>query len=346
MLLTEDQRNLFATLIVDHLNGQFYGTAAMDLFGAQVLRTVPSRSGPFRDAHSFIVHMESELTSALFVKVLREVDKSGLLAELQALADRLERGELRWGAQPGAEILWMPLDQPFADRSALRTVVQSMAIGVGPPAIAIEAPAGHGKRTMCAYVEDLARQHSVVPVVNHLRRTGDACVVEYLVTRLRMSIPLSAPVFTLDPRRQARLLARDADGGRPTWFVVNLQGSEQDEGVLAFVDELLNEVQQDPLYSGGLRMIVLADDLLASGLNNLPDAAHRHTLPEITCAELEQWFALALPGRSATDYAKAAAMVLEQVDAWKPSPHMRLSYVAQHCAAVHRHLTGVLNGHR
>jgi hypothetical protein len=67
-------------------------------------------------------------------------------------------------------VLWVPAAWPFADRELLRAVVCAIARGDGPAAIAIDAPAGHGKRTMCSYIEGCARRHGVLPIVEPLGR--------------------------------------------------------------------------------------------------------------------------------------------------------------------------------
>jgi hypothetical protein len=200
---------------------------------------------------------------------------------------------------------------------------------------------------MCSYIEDCARRLSVATVVEHLRRTGNPHTVDFLANSLRLAMSREVTMSPLDPRRQARLLARDAAQlAIPVWFVVNLQDPLQDDGVLGFLDELLDQVRSDSVIAQSLRLTVLANDLSALDLTNLPDGLHRYTLPEIAHDEIGEWLERATPGLDKHKYALAARNILEVVDEWGPAPEMRLKYLAQHCVAAHGVLTGALNGRR
>ncbi|ADJ48157.1 hypothetical protein AMES_6332 [Amycolatopsis mediterranei S699] len=347
-MLTEEQRRQIVPLIVDHLGVNLSGSAAIDLFGVDAVRLVPAGLNDYRRASALLDHTLAAVDWVAFARVVETVDRAGVLVEVHHLVEALRRSRIQWNAV-GAGDLWVPVAWPFADRRALRQIVYEIALGAGPAAMTIEAPAGHGKRTMCSYIELCAQRHrKLVTVVEHLSCFDDPGVLDSVVTQLRMWVPArpgARGTTHHEPERRAAELARDlardaALGGTPVWFIANVLEAELDDGVLRFVDELLGQVQADPLVAKGLRITVLADDIAALGLTNLPGLDDRHTLPDITEPEIAAWLRDAAPGRDRRLYDLAARMVLTDVDARTHTPRMRLRLLAQQCVIAHRQLAG------
>ncbi len=346
MVLTAEQRMQLVPLIVDHLGESRSGVAAIELFGPAAVREVPAGLNDFRHATWLLEHVLNAETPAGFVAVVTAVDPAGQLPEVHLVVERLRIGQLPWGGA-GVDELWMPARWPFADREGLRTALCDTARGLGAAAMTIEGPAGHGKRTMCSYLEHAARKHGVyTPVVEHLQRLDDPGVLDALVTQLRLTLGVRSEVVSphVEPQRRAvalaRELARDAAfSPTPVWFVANVLEPVLDDGVLVFVDELLRLVQDDPVLARGVRVAVLADFATVS-LRNLPGVEHRHALPEIAEGEVARWLAAAAPGKAQALYDLAACRVIDQVAARAPTPRLRLRHVALQCLEAHRVLAG------
>ncbi len=345
MLLSDEQRKQLAVLIYRTLGSS---GAAIDLFGHAAVAALPPNLNNYWTAVALLDHVLSEPQPERFVRVVRMLDPAGSLVEVHSLIVGLEQGEITWNGTSGHD-LWVPAEWPFADREDLRAVLCDVAKGTGPATMAIEAPAGHGKRTMCCYIERCAKQHNVPVVVEHLRWFGDPGALDSLEMQLRLKVPRRPGARDSghhEPERRAvvfaRELARDAamaHAQAPLWFVVNVQEPVLDDGVLRFVDELLGMVRADDLVARRLRVTVLADDFTALGLVNRPLA--RHVLPEIAEPEIASWLEAVAPGKNKRLYELAATVVTEDVASRQPSPSMRLRVLAQHCVLAHRQLMTV-----
>jgi hypothetical protein len=343
VLLSDEQRKQVAELIFRTVGS---GGAAIDLFGHAAVAALAPNLNNYRTAVALLDFVLNEPAPDRFVRVVRLLDPAGSLVEVHSLIAALDRGEIAWKGTSGND-LWVPAEWPFADRDDLRVVLCDVAEGTGPSTMAIEAPAGHGKRTMCHYIERCAKQHNVPVVVEHLRRFGDPGVLDSLEMQLRLKLPRRPGArgsVHHEPERRAvvfaRELARDAAMAQaPLWFVVNVQEPVLDDGVLRFVDELLGMVRADDLVANRLRVTVLTDDFTALGLANRPAA--RHVLPEIAAPEITRWLEAVAPGKDRKLYELAAAVVLEDVTSRQPSPNLRLRWLALQSVAAQRQLMAV-----
>lgn len=341
MLLTDEQHKQVVYLITEYLGEGRYGQVARDLFGPEALRVVPAGLNPHNHA-KWLLDWSLALPKAdTFVNVVLKVDAAGELVRVHQLVGHLRSGQLDWTGLGTGE-LWMPAEWPFADREPLRTKLCDIARGNGPTASTIDGPAGHGKRTMCAYIDHCARRHGVfTPVVEHLQRLHDNRMVDYLADQLRLKLGVVVPpAIDPEPERRAVTLASNIGGfavhsRTPVWFVANLVEPEQDAGVLKFLGELLRQVQTTPLLAKKLRITVLAD-FAAVALENLPEINSRYTLAEISEAEIAGWLAAAVPGKDEAYYRHTADQVISHVTALAPTPRMRLRLLAQKCVDAHR----------
>lgn len=341
MLLTDEQHKQVVYLITEYLGEGRYGRLARDLFGPEALRAVPGGLNPHNHAKWLLDWSLALPTADTFVAVVLQVDAAGELAKVHQLVHQLRAGQLDW-AGLGIDELWMPAEWPFADREPLRTKLCDIARGNGPTASTIDGPAGHGKRTMCAYIDHCARRHGVfTPVVEHLQRLHDNSMVDYVADQLRLKLGVVVPP-AIDPEPERRAVTLAANLGSfgvhsrtPVWFVVNLVEPEQDAGVLKFLGELLRQVQTTPLLAKKLRVTVLAD-FAAVALENLPGINARYTLAEISEAEVAGWLAAAVPGKDEAYYRHTADQVISHVAALRPTPRMRLRLLAQKCVDAHR----------
>jgi hypothetical protein len=343
VLLSDEQRKQVAGLIFRTLGSS---GAAIDLFGHAAVAALAPNLNNYWTAVALLDFVLNEPTPNRFVRVVRMVDPAESLVEVHMLIAALNRGEIAWKGTSGHD-LWVPAEWPFADRDDLRAVLCDVATGTGPASMVIEAPAGHGKRTMCCYIEGCAKQHNVPVVVEQLRRFGDPGALDSLEMQLRLKLPRRPGArgsVHHEPERRAvvfaRELARDAAMAQaPLWFVVNVQEPVLDDGVLRFVDELLGMVHADDMVAKRLRVTVLTDDFTALGLTNRPAA--RHVLPEIAEPEITRWLEAVAPGKDKRLYELFAAVVLEDVTSRQPSPGIRLRWLAQQCVLAHRQLMAV-----
>ncbi|MGH3859075.1 hypothetical protein [Actinokineospora sp.] len=340
MLLTDEQHKQVVYLITEYLGEGRYGQAARDLFGPEALRAVPGGLNAHYHAKWLLDWALGLPAPDTLITVVSQVDAAGTLVKVHQLVHALRTGQLDWSG-PGVGELWMPAEWPFADREPLRTKLCEIAKGNGPTASTIDGPAGHGKRTMCAYIEHCARRHAAfTPVVEHLQRLHDNRMVDYLADQLRLKLGVVVPqAIEPEPERRAVTLASNlgnyaVHSRTPVWFVANLVEPEQDAGVLKFLGQLLLQVQTNPLLAKKLRITVLAD-FAAVAMENLPETDSRYTLAEISETEIAGWLAAAVPGKDEAYYRHTAGQVISHVAALQPTPRMRLRLLAQKCVDAH-----------
>jgi hypothetical protein len=345
-VLTESQRAQVEELIFDFIGIAPSPLTLRQLVGPEPLRQAPASANGAKLAGWMLSYSLRLPQPTLFIRIITVVDAAGQLVEVHQLVDQLQADASLWQTQVLDE-LWVPPTWPFIDRESLRQTLAAIADGTGPGAITIEAPAGHGKRTMSAYIEHLARRvETFQPVVAELRRTPDPGVLDSLVADLRLALGLDLESDTThqDPERQAVVLARrlalEAQlAPTPVWLVANVvEVSGLEEGVLRFLDELLGQVQQTPAESRQLSVVLLSDEVARLGLANLPDVSARFVLPEVNEAAVSQWLEAAVPGKSPQLYTTATALVLQKLEDRQPPPAMRLRWLARHCVAAHRQL--------
>ena len=318
-----------------------------ELIGTEGVMALPATYNAFRSAQWVVEFTLRHATPALFVKLVRQSDAGQALGDLHALVDAFEADPARWSAPPAAGALWVPASSPFVDREPLRAALDGMAQDVGPSALAIEGPSGHGKRTMTEYVRRLAAESGgFAPVVVELRSGPDTGLLLSMVAELAMVCGGEADFDTthVEPERQAVILARDiaqaaAAAPAPTWFVanfVNHQGLE--DGVLAFVDELLRLIATTPAVAARLRVVVLCDQLSLLGLQHAPPLDARLTLGQVDGVQIRAWLEAAAPGKDPGLYALAADTIVGSLEAEPPPPALRLKFTALKCKRAHERL--------
>jgi hypothetical protein len=354
-MLTESQRKQVANLILLHLGLTPSPATVQALIGLEPARTAPAGANGYQIAVWLLDYTLNLPQPDLFIRVVTAVDAQGELLEVQELLLRLRQDASIWQTQALDE-LWVPPQWPFADRSELRQVLFAMAQDAGPAAITIEAPQGHGKRTMCAYIERLAsRQGSFRPVVVHLRREPSLGALNALVADLRIGLELELRKAGLadgtthvEAERRAFVsaltLAQELAGDAlfapsAAWLIANvIDGAGVEPGVLRFLDELLGQVQETSAELRRLRIVLLSDDVAGLGLAHLPDLPARYVLPEIDKDAITQWLAAAVPGKPPQLYSVATSKVLATVNQMRVPPSERLAWLARHCVSAHRTL--------
>jgi hypothetical protein len=262
-MLTESQRKQVAYLILLHLGMTPSPATVQALIGLEPARTAPAGANAYQIAVWLLDYTLNLPQPDLFIQVVTAVDAQGELLEVQELLLRLRQDASIWQTHALDE-LWIPQQWPFADRSELRRVLFAMSQDAGPTAITIEAPQGHGKRTMCAYIERLAsKQGSFRPVVVHLRREPSPGVLNALVADLRIGLELELRepglgdgTTHVEAERRALVsaltLAQELAGDAlfapsAAWLIANvIDGAGVEPGVLRFLDELLGQVQETP----------------------------------------------------------------------------------------------------
>lgn len=342
-MLSEKQREQVANLIFLYLGMSPSPATIQALVGLEPARSAPANA--YRLALWLLDYTMASPRPDLFIKVITAVDAQRELLEVQEMVGHLRRDVSLWQTQALDE-LWIPPRWPFTDRQELRQALLAIADGNGPAAITIEAPQGYGKRTMCAYIEHLARRHGGFhPVVSPLRRVPTPGLLDALVADLRIGLDLDLDDDTthIEPERRAvvsaRTLAQQAvSASSAAWLVANVIDAELEDGVLRFIDELLSQVQDIPAELRRLRVVVLSDDVAGLGLTHLPDLAARYVLPEVDEAAITQWLAAAVPGKPAQMYSFTTSMVLGKVEEMRLPPAARLEWLARHCIAAHRRL--------
>jgi len=348
-MLYGTQRDQIASLILNYIGMSPSAATIQGLFGLEPARTVPPGLGPYRLAGWLLDYSLAQPRPDLFIRVVAAVDAQQEALEVHDLVRRLQLDASLWHVQTLDE-LWIPPQWPFADRQELRQVLMTIADGAGPAAITIEAAEGHGKRTMCTYIEHLAdRRGGFRPVVAELRRTPDPGALDALVADLRIMLELDLDGGTThsDPERHAVVLARNLVrqaiiAPEPVWLVANvIDVAGLEAGMLRFIDELLGQVQATEADLRRLRVVLLSDEVARLGLTNLPELTARHVLPEIGEAAVTEWLAAAMPGKPPQLYSAITSMVFDGVAARQPPPSARLEWLARHCRVAHRRLAGM-----
>ena len=346
-MLADGQRRELQILVQRFIGvGPSYDAIA-DLVGHEAVDHLPGHLSVSSAARWIIDHATDQPTASLFVSIVAKVNAGGESPDLHAIATRLVHDPDAWTSTAMMHDLWVPPAWPFLDRTDLRTLVREAAQGQGPPAMTIEAPAGHGKQTMSDYIDLVTRRTGTLKAVARTLEPGpDPGLLDAVVADLRLALelPLAGPTTHEEPERQAEVLAlsvaREARfARRRVWFVAYLvRPVELEPGVLRFVDELLGAVQHDELTAKHLRVAVLTEDTRASGLTRLPPPEARFVLPDVDAQSVNEWLAAAVPGKAPGLYAEAARMVLQQLDARGAAPSRRLEWLARHCAEAHRTL--------
>lgn len=347
MDLTDQLRRQLEDAAYDFIGHPPSPPVLRDLIGSEGVIALPATYNAFRSAQWVVDFTLRHATPALFVKLVRLSDPGQALVELHALVADFEADPARWTAPPAAGALWIPAGWPFVDREPLRAALDGMAQGQGPSALVIEGPSGHGKRTMTEYVRQLAADSGgFAPVVVELRPQPDPGVLLSMVAELAVVCGGEADLDTthVEPERQAVILARDiaqaaAAAPAPTWFVANVvdhQGLE--DGVLAFVDELLRLIATTPAVAHMLRVVVLCDQLSLLGLQQAPPLEARLTLGQVDGAQIRAWLEAAVPGKDPGLYEIAADTIVSTLDAAPPAPALRLQFTALKCKRAHERL--------
>lgn len=350
MVLTDEQRTRLSERVLSFIGMGPDPILLSQLAGPAAVAAAPAGAGGPRIADWLLRFALGRPDPVLLVRIIRTADLGLMHPDLHELADRLEADPGGWSGPSGDE-LWVPDPprRPFIDRTALRAVLFAMARGDGPAAITVDAPDGHGKRTVCAYVQRLAaRTESFVPVVEpELRAEHGGGLLARIVFDLRDTHGLGdAPDTTHEePERVGTVLARDlarslllAPPAPPVWLVLNLVDPDVEDGLLRFVDELLALVAAEDALAARIRLVLLTDTFSRFALTNLPPPEHRHTLPEVTGVEITEWLSAAVPGREPLLYRVATDDVLADLARRQFTPSERLEWVARLCGTAGRRL--------
>jgi hypothetical protein len=345
-MLSGQQREQVVRLITNYVGISPDSATIEALVGWEYVRTMPARMNGYQTAGWLLGCTLTAPRPDLFIKVIMAVDAQGELLEVHELLRHLRQDASLWRIQALDE-LWIPPRWPFADRQQLRQVLLTMADGGGPAAITIEAPQGHGKQTMCTYIEHLARRHGDFnAIVTPLQKDPNPGVLAALVADLRIGLELDWDDRTIqiEPERRAvvsaRALAQEAAlAPSVAWLVANvIDANDLEPGVLRFIDELLGQVMDMPSDLRRLRVVLLSDEVTGLGLTHLPDIANRHVLPDVDEPAITEWLAAAVPGKPQQAYKIAASAVLGKLEEMRVSPDRRLEWLARQCMAAHQSL--------
>ena len=349
MDLTDELRRQLEDAIYDHLGAIPTTQGLRGLVGPEEVRRLPAGLNPYQHAQWVLRVALAQPTPATFIDVVRKADLPGALGALQTLATKLEAEPGIWSA-PVVAGLWMPKPWPFIDRTSVVTVLKAMADGGGPAAVAIEGSSGHGKKTMVEFIRCLADEKlSFQPSVVELRKEPEPGVLASVVTQLSMAFGELPDLDTthVEPERQATILARDIaqlalGAATPTWFVARFADSSGlEEGLLVFFDELLGLVQQTPAVGDKLRVVLVCDQVGLLELKNAPPLEARHTLSQVSDAEIRAWLEAAAPGKPPQVYELFTQTVMTRLETAAPPPQRRLELVSSTCAVTHRKLLAV-----
>lgn len=350
MNLAEDLRRQLEAVVANFIGDPAQPPLLRILVGSEALLDAPAGMNGAHYAQWLVRYSLVRRKPAVFLTIVEVCDPGQALVELQALASELKADSGKWMTDIG-DGLWVPEGWPFVDRQPVREVLTEMAAGGGPPALSIEGPFGHGKETMGEYVGFLANEtQSFRALVLKLQVDPVPGLLTSIANRLWMVLEQPADTDTThtEPERQAAILARQlalaaAASPVPTWLVANIVNQEglEEEGVIAFLDELLRLVQGTPAIAQKLRMLVLCDQLSLLGLKNLPPQEARHTLGQVSDVEVRQWFEAATPGKPADLYQVATDRVMLRLESANPQPERRLEMLSRGCAIARKTLLAV-----
>jgi len=348
-MLTPAQKLQIEQVILDHIGLTPQRADVAELLGPGGVVGLPAGANGARIAGWVLDVALRSTTPACFIRVILTCDAAGRLIDVHEIVQRLQAEPSLWASHVADE-LWLPAKWPFVDRRELRDTIATMADGEGPAAITVEAPQGHGKRTMCLYMDRVAGRRGTFAVYEaQIQDSPEEGQLDYLVESLRHTMGLDpAPGTThQEIERQASVqaaqLGTDAfTAGQPAWLLVNiLQPAGFRDGLRRFVDDLLELIQTRPGLSRQLRVVLVADDVEQLRLEHLPKPESRFVLPELTGEWIAEWLAATTPGRDPAMYEWFTATVLQGVDDRQPSPSERLRWLALHCARAQQKLAMV-----
>ena len=348
-MLTPAQKLQVETVILDHIGLTPQRADIAELLGPAAVNGLPAGANGARIAGWMLDVALRSTTPACFIHLVLTCDAAGRLPDVQVLVQHLQEDPGRWAAHVADE-LWLPARWPFVDRRELRDTIARMADGEGPAAITVEAAQGHGKRTMCLYMDRVASRRGTFAVYQaQIQDSPEDSQLDFLVESLRHTMGLGPALATThhEIERQASVQAMqlgiDAFGaGQPTWLLINvLQPAGFRDGLRRFVDDLLELVQTRPGLSRQLRVVLVADDVEKLRLEHLPTLESRFVLPELTEEWITEWLAATTPGREPAMYQLVTTALLQEIDARQPSPSERLRWLALICARAQQKLAAV-----
>jgi hypothetical protein len=351
-MLSEGQTRELQTLVLKFLGTTLNYEALANLLGHQHAGMLRPPENLAAAARWVVEQTLCQPTPDLFISVVSKVTMAAGQSspDIIKIATTLEGDKGKWIPANTLADLWVPHDAPFLNRTDLRSAVARAVSGQGSHVITIEAPPGHGKRTMSAYISLVTlRAGTVRPLARTLEPGPDAGLLDALVADLRraLQLPSAGPTTHEEPEREAEVLAHLlSQEARKSlarvWFVVHLiRPAELEPGVVRFVDELLGAVQADAFTAAHLRIAVLSEKLMASGLTRLPPPSDRFILPEVDAQAVMQWLVEAVPGKPKDLYSAATEEVLRKLDERRPAPSRRLEWLGRHCADAYELLKKV-----
>ncbi|MEO9592049.1 hypothetical protein [Rhodopirellula bahusiensis] len=326
-MLTDEQTRQLLPKIQNYLGTSVELPTLRDLVGSHADRA-PALSGSYHFSKWVLDITLAQETPGMFIKVVRWVDHGGTLPELHTIVARLEADPSIWKSnQVGG--LFVPLDKPFVDRTALRSLLSEMESGGGDGSIAVVGELGTGKSTLVDYVKHLSSQGKRFSVLEK-RLCGEAADLHDLPSlvsdlQLKMHLDVRTETTHSEPERQAVILAGDISREamlvpRPVWLVIDgIDPERVKREVLRFLDELLLHVQT-PEIARGLRVLIFEEQPAQVGLENLPPANRHLALPEVTQNCVAEWLQKAIPGKPDNLYAITAATVLQRIQRKHPQP--------------------------
>jgi hypothetical protein len=317
------------------------------MVGSEALQRVPAGLSSFQLAQWVVGYSLTRGNPTVFLQVVAIGDPAKQLLDLDPLVQELKADSSKWVSGVG-DGLWVPDGWPFIDRKPLRDALTAMAEGAGPPALSIEGPFGHGKETMAEYACYLAREaKSFVPLVLKLRTEPVPGLLASIATKLWMVLnqPPDTETTHAEPERQAVILARQLAEAAlasptPTWVVANVLDHTglADEGVIAFLDDLVRLVHETPSLPQKLRILILCDQLSLLELKNLPPSEARFTLGQVSGIEVREWLEAATPGKPEDLYQLATDRVMLSLDTDNPRVERRLEILSRKCKDVQKTL--------
>ncbi len=347
MNLAEDVRRQLEVLVQNSIGEPASPATLRILVGSEALNSVPAGMNSSHLAQWVVGYSLARGNPTVFLRVVQMCDPAKRIGDLYPLVDELKADGSKWASGVG-DGLWVPDGWPFIDRQPLRDALTTMAGGAGPPALSIEGPFGHGKETMSDYVCYLAREAlSFRPLVLKLRAEPVPGLLASIATKVWMMLeqPPDTDTTHAEPERQAAILARQIATAAlaaptPTWLVANVidHAGLEEEGVIAFLDELLRLVQTTQTVAQKLRVVVLCDQLSLLELKNPPPGDAKHTLGQVGEVEVRQWFEADTPGKPADLYQFTAERVMLSLETANPRLERRMETLALKCAGASKAL--------